>query len=441
MEKVVRGEVDDEVVHEKEETQEVQPEKEIDLGVEPPVPEFILDSANVNAIDLDIMKLTALFVARRGRQFLSALSGREGRNYQFDFLRPTHSLFPYFNRLVDQYSKVLHPSKETLEQLKERAQEGSRWKDLEIARKRARWEQLKREKEKKREDDREAERIAFAEIDWHDYAIVQTIEFTAADAASELPPPMSVQEVENMTLAQKRMAAMIMETTVEDVEAHRARQAAAEAEAAAAVGTAGAPTSPTAEEDAEMEQSDDEDKEVQERKKREDEERQRELERARAIQASSLEAGGPMKIRTDYVPKLGKKGDQKMTTCTICGQQIPVDELQEHMRIELLDPRWKSQRDVLEARKAQASELQRGANVVSSLRNLARTRVDIFGAEEDEEKRKKEEEEERLRRREREKVVWDGHTATKDKTLDKFSTNVNFDEQIAAIHRAKGLGP
>ena len=77
-----------------------------------------------------------------------------------------------------------------------------------------------------------------------------------------------------------------------------------------------------------------------------------------------------------------------------------MDELQEHMRIELLDSKWKEQRDVLEARKAQASELQRGAN-----------------------------------------VVWDGHTASKANTLDKFSTNVNFDEQIAAIHRAKGLGP
>ena len=136
-----------------------------------------------------------------------------------------------------------------------------------------------------------------------------------------------------------------------------------------------------------------------------------------------------------------KKGIEKLTTCTICGQQIPVDELQEHMRIELLDPKWKSQRDALEARKAQASELQRGANVVSSLKNLARTRVDIFGAEADEEKRKKEEEEERLRRREREKDVWDGHTASKANTLDKYSTNSNIDEQIAAIHRAKGLGP
>src|SRR5258707_7977814 len=111
------------------------------------------------------------------------------------------------------------------------------------------------------------------------------------------------------------------------------------------------------------------------------------------------------------------------------------------MRIELLDPRWKSQRDAREARKAQASELQRGANVVSSLKNLARTRVDIFGTETDEERRKREEEEERERRKEREKVVWDGHTATKAGTLDKYSSNVNFDEQIAAIHRAKGLGP
>jgi splicing factor 3A subunit 1 len=130
-----------------------------------------------------------------------------------------------------------------------------------------------------------------------------------------------------------------------------------------------------------------------------------------------------------------------MTTCSICGQQIAVDELQEHMRIELLDPKWKDVRNTMEARKAQASELLRGADVVSSLKNLARTRVDIFGAEADEERRKKEEEEERLRRKEREKGVWDGHTASKASTMDKYSMNINFEEQIAAIHRSKGVGP
>ena len=99
-----------------------------------------------------------------------------------------------------------------------------------------------------------------------------------------------------MTLAQKRMAAMIMEDTSEDVEALRAQQAAAEAEAAAAVGGAGVADG----DDAAMEQSDDEDEGA---KTREAEERARELERARVIQASSVNTGGPMKIRTDYVPK------------------------------------------------------------------------------------------------------------------------------------------
>ncbi|KAK7015039.1 Pre-mRNA splicing factor PRP21 like protein-domain-containing protein [Favolaschia claudopus] len=437
MDKVAQGDMGDDAAPKEGQEAGAEAVEPIDIGVEPPAPEYILDLPNISTIDLDIMKLTALFTARRGRMFLASLSAREGRNYQFDFLRPTHSLFGYFNRLVEQYTKVLHPNQEMLQQLKGRTDEGAKWKSLEVARTHAKWERNKREQDKKRQDDQEAERIAFAEIDWHDYHIVQTIEFTAADANSELPPPMSVQEVENMTLAQKRMAAMIMENTVDDIEAHKAKQAAAEAEAAAAVGGVGM----GAGEDANMEESDDEEA-AEERKKRETEEREREIERAKALQASSVNTAGPMKIRTNYVPKLGAKNNKEaMTTCSICGQQIPVDELQEHMRIELLDPKWKEQRNALEARKAQASELQSGANVVSALKGLARTRVDIFGAEADEERRKKEEEEEREKRKEREKVVWDGHTASKANTLDKFSTNVNFDEQIAAIHRAKGLGP
>lgn len=132
--------------------------------------------------------------------------------------------------------------------------------------------------------------VAFAEIDWHDYAIVQTIEFTAADANSELPLPMNIQEMENMTLSQKRMAAMIMENTAEDIEAHRARQAAAEAEAAAAVGGAG-----VGDDDAAMEESDDEEDLL--KQKQDYEARQMEMARAQAT------SSGPMKIRTDYVPK------------------------------------------------------------------------------------------------------------------------------------------
>ena len=92
-----------------------------------------------------------------------------------------------------------------------------------------------------------------------------------------------------MTLAQKRMAAMVMETTAEDVEAHRARQAAAEAEAAAAVGSAGG------DEDTVMEQSDDEAEDA------------RQQGPGVVLRAETLSANpettGNIKIRTDYVPK------------------------------------------------------------------------------------------------------------------------------------------
>lgn len=140
--------------------------------------------------------------------------------------------------------------------------------------------------------------VAFAEIDWHDYAIVQTIEFTPVDATSELPRPMTMQEMIDTTLAQKKMAAMIMEDAVDEVEAVRARQV-TEAEAQAEAQALAQAQAAMQQQD-QMDVSDDEE---MERNMREEEERQRELERAREIQAQSMDAAGPMKIRTDYVPK------------------------------------------------------------------------------------------------------------------------------------------
>ena len=116
------------------------------------------ENESTSCIYRDIIKLTALFTARRGRSFLQSLAQREARNFEFEFLRPTHSLFGYFNSLVEQYSKVLLPSKEMLDRLQKGAEEGARWKMLEISKQYAEWERLKREKEKKKQDDKEAEK-------------------------------------------------------------------------------------------------------------------------------------------------------------------------------------------------------------------------------------------------------------------------------------------
>lgn len=108
---------------------------------------------------------------------------------------------------------------------------------------------------------------------------------------------MTIAEMESMTLAQKKMAVMILENTVDEVEAHKAKQAAAEAEAAAGVAGVGVSVG-GAGDDAVMEESDDE--EAQERRQQE-EERRREFDRIRSMPTS--DTSGAMKIRTDYVPK------------------------------------------------------------------------------------------------------------------------------------------
>ncbi len=40
-------------------------------------------------------------------------------------------------------------------------------------------------------------------IDWHDFALVQTVEYTHADAYMELPTPMTVRMLESMSIQQR----------------------------------------------------------------------------------------------------------------------------------------------------------------------------------------------------------------------------------------------
>ena len=76
---------------------------------------------------------------------------------------------------------------------------------------------------------------------------------------------------------------------------------------------------------------------------------------------------------------------------------------------------------------------------ITLLQNFARIHVDIFGTETDEEQRKREEAMEKEKPKEREKVVLDGHTDSKANTCNKFSTNVNFNEQMLLFIMQKVL--
>jgi len=58
--------------------------------------QFSYAHPSVGTLEMDIIKHAAQFVAENGQRFLIALTEREKSNPQFEFLKPTHSLFPFF---------------------------------------------------------------------------------------------------------------------------------------------------------------------------------------------------------------------------------------------------------------------------------------------------------------------------------------------------------
>ncbi|KAJ5668046.1 uncharacterized protein N7477_006616 [Penicillium maclennaniae] len=189
-------------------TPAVEPEK----PKGPPEPAAFHFSArmpNINAQDLEVVKLTALFVAKRGKSFVTALSQREARNYQFEFLRPQHSLYQFFTRLVDQYTILLRSEgidaatteQKRIAELEQNVR--NKYHIMERATQRAEWVKFQEQQKQKKEELEEQERIEYAQIDWHDFVVVETVMFTEVDDQSDLPPPTSLADLQSASLEQK----------------------------------------------------------------------------------------------------------------------------------------------------------------------------------------------------------------------------------------------
>ena len=139
---------------------------------------------------------------------MTALSQRETRNYQFDFLRPQHSLYQFFTRLVDQYSELLQSGgiegskaeKARLQELELNVKD--KYHMLSRAKQRAEWVKfIEKQKQAKKEEEQQ-EHVAYAQIDWHDFVVVETVLFTEADDQADLPPPTSLNDLPSASLEQ-----------------------------------------------------------------------------------------------------------------------------------------------------------------------------------------------------------------------------------------------
>jgi splicing factor 3A subunit 1 len=314
---------------------------------EPPQFQFaIAHPPGLSAMDVDIIKLTAQYTALNGRDFLSGLAQREARNPQFDFLKPTHMLFSYFTTLVDSYAKLLQPTQDIVSRAKRNADELAA---LEAAVQR--WEWQRQEEEKRRRDaaEADAERNALAGVDWQDFTVVETIDF-AEDELLDLVEFSSMNPFAPLPSSSS---------------------------SGASGGSAPPPPPPPS--------------------------------GMQPMEITPEDIDADINVVSDYQPRLAPGGKKVATMIDpISGKAVPVADLSEHMRIQLMDPKWRIEQQRFLSKQAETSYAE-GSSIADSLKQFARQRGDIFGTEvsEDEEAKKRQKKSE-----EPEPIMWDGHQAS-----------------------------
>ncbi|ETM46488.1 hypothetical protein L914_08626 [Phytophthora nicotianae] len=269
----------------------------------PPEEKFIIKHPTLSALDQEIMYLTAQYTALSGSSFLSGLATREQRNPQFDFLKPTHPLFAYFTALVESYTLVLAKQDAQMKWIEEGM---GRMKVLDRCVHRMEWQRTEQERKDKEAAESDAERRALAQIDWHDFVVVETINFDDDDDLG----------------------------------------------ASATVGESEAKGS---DDDMDMEEDDDD------------------------------EPKPEIKVVEDYVPQATAATAQQ-PLLSVDGKTLSSAEANEHMRILLMNPKWREETQ-RHLEKQKESSYAAGSAIADSLRRFATKRADIFASSAEEEAR------------------------------------------------------
>lgn len=327
----------------------------------PPDFQFSPRMPRINQKDLDVIRLTALFVAKNGRQFQNQLAQREASNPQFQFLIPNHTFHNFFQHIIDQYTLLLRAGgldgeggKVQQEQINELNQTAkNKYRILQRARQRGEYAKFQESERQQKEEEEERKKDEFARIDWGDFVVVETIDFAESDEQVNLPPPTNLSELQYASLEDRNKASIGSNMRIEEampgedftpqglplaqlpphvLPVHRGpvpQYPTGPPEMAPpdayANGPQWQPLTP---------QQEEEERRIQERAAARD--------RVKQTQADAKGFTSNMKIRENYVPKAAQKAahkqSQQTALCSICHQQIPLSEMDEHMR-STMDPK------------------------------------------------------------------------------------------------------
>lgn len=297
---------------------------------QPKPDQFSISHPNIQSLDMDIIKITAQFVAKNGEKFLSDLSQRESKNAQFNFLKPQHILFGYFTYLVGSYTKIITDKKEKIKKLIQYSSDKE--SILKEANNRVLYEKKikKMQKSKKyNETDfmTEEEKKKNTVINWYDFVVVDTIDFD-----NEVIDDAIKEENEKVHQEQINQISPIEETQqIEPII------------------------------------NNEEIKEETIANKEEEE-----------IDTSSKQPTN-IKIVKNYTrPSMKAKKESTEIKCPLCKLSIAEDTFQDHIRLELLDPKWKEvQKEI--ASRTEDSSLASTSEFLTYLGDFSKSRPDLFG--------------------------------------------------------------
>ena len=292
----------------------------------------------ISTADLELMKVAAQFVARNGKAFMMSLASKEEANAKFGFLRAQNSLHNFFMTMCAAYSKVLMPPDNMLITLKKDSL--SKLPCLERAIRRLEYERDRdREEDEKRRQD-EKEREAMLSTDWQAFVVVETIEFELGEEAG-LPRPLTLKDA--MRVAREmRLEAGKAEEAERVLDADDARLIEEGRQA-------GAPAPSTRQAEVHVSTIGDEEETI------------------RVVKNYKRRKQGAL----DYDPA-------KYVVSPLTGELVEINAMAEHMRVSLIDPKWKTQRDAMLA-KMKGSAKASDDEISRNLSMLAKNRPDVFG--------------------------------------------------------------
>jgi splicing factor 3A subunit 1 len=271
------------------------------IGSPPPPPPLhfcsIVAPASLTPVQLETIQAVAQFAALgRHANFLDHLSRTEWNNPYFAFCQPRHGHFAYFSALVDTYGRIMNSWSTT-----DPSDPVHRWANnvdacLQDAAYRAEYEHDQRKNQNQDEQ-------GPAKIDWHDFVVVETIDFDVDEVVTMLPPPPPALPVTAPAVAMDNAA---------------------------------------------MEDSDEEDD------------------------------GETIRVVPTYTPRVVTRSLETTVIDPITGKSVNVKDMPEHMRIQLLDPKWAEERKKFQD-KQKETNLVGGDVVASNLERFAEARGDPFG--------------------------------------------------------------